>query len=83
MKYIHICRWLLWKQSILVNVWQNKAEDFTQTFAGDINDSFKLGLAVTRKSLKLYTDFYNSDVIIASPLGLRLVLGKETIKFSR
>ncbi len=55
---------------------QNKPEDFSQTFAGDINDSFKLGLAVTRKALKLYTDFYNSDIIIASPLGLRLVLGK-------
>ena len=39
--------------------------------------SFKLGIAVTKKTLKLYTDFYNSDIIIASPLGVRLVLGTE------
>ena len=43
--------------------------------AGNIDDGFKIGLAVTKKSLKLYTDFYSSDVIIASPLGLRMILG--------
>jgi hypothetical protein len=30
---------------------------------------------VTRMALKLYTDFYNSGIISASPVGLRLVLG--------
>jgi len=56
---------------------KNKSDDYYDTFAGDINDSYKLGLAVTKKNLKLYTDFYNSDIIIGSPLGLRLVLGAE------
>ena len=56
---------------------RDKPEDFYETFQGDINDSFKLGLAVTKKTLKLYTDFYSSDIIISSPLGLRLVTGTE------
>ena len=56
---------------------RDKPEDFYDTFQGDINDSFKLGMAVTKKTLKLYTDFYSSDIIITSPLGLRLVTGTE------
>lgn len=56
---------------------KDKSDDFYDTFSGDIGDSFKLGIAVTKKTLKLYSDFYSSDIIIASPLGLRLVLGVE------
>ncbi|EPQ29139.1 uncharacterized protein PFL1_03427 [Pseudozyma flocculosa PF-1] len=51
--------------------------DHVETFRGNIDDSFKLGLKVTRKSLKLYSPFYDSDVIVASPLGLRLIIEKE------
>jgi U3 small nucleolar RNA-associated protein 25 len=54
-----------------------KSDDFYDTFAGNIDDGFKIGLAVTKKTLKLYTDFYSSDIIIASPLGLRMVIGVE------
>ena len=55
----------------------NKPDDFYHTFSGNIDDGFKIGLAVTKKSLKLYTDFYSSDVIIASPLGLRMIIGSS------
>ncbi|CDY52636.1 BnaCnng23040D [Brassica napus] len=34
----------------------------------------------TRKSIRLYNDFITSDMIIASPLGLQLALGKEEDK---
>ena len=38
-------------------------------------ECFKVGVSVTRKSVKLYSSFYHSDLIVASPLGLRLVTG--------
>lgn len=54
-----------------------KPEDYKKIFAGNIEDSFRIGLAITKKSFKLYSDFYSSDIIIASPLGLRLILGAD------
>ncbi|XP_054263815.1 U3 small nucleolar RNA-associated protein 25 homolog [Macrosteles quadrilineatus] len=54
-----------------------KPEDYEKTFAGDTDDNFKIGISVTKKSLKLYADFYSADIIIASPLGLRVIVGAE------
>lgn len=54
-----------------------KPEDFEKTFSGNIDDAFRIGMAVTKSSLKLYENFYNSDIIIASPLGLRMIIGAE------
>lgn len=52
-------------------------EDHRVTFAGNIDDNFRLGIKATRKTLKLYSPFFESDVIVASPLGLRLLIEKE------
>lgn len=52
-----------------------KPEDYEQTFAGNSDDTFRLGVAFTRKAIKLYSDFYSSDILIVSPLGLRMVVG--------
>jgi len=52
-------------------------KDFKKTFAFNIDDDFKLGISLSRKQMKLYSPFYESDLIIASPLGLRRVMGGE------
>ncbi|ODN02353.1 Digestive organ expansion factor [Orchesella cincta] len=54
-----------------------KPEDYMITFNGNVEDNYKIGMAVTKKSVKLYTGFYSSDIIIASPLGLRMIIGAE------
>lgn len=54
-----------------------KPEDYEQIFQGNSNDDFKIGLTITKKSIKLYADFYSSDIIIASPLGLRSTIGAD------
>lgn len=54
-----------------------KPEDYEETFRGNTDDTFRIGLSVTKKTLKLYSDFYSSDIVIASVLGLRMVVGAE------
>ncbi|XP_045187130.2 U3 small nucleolar RNA-associated protein 25 homolog [Mercenaria mercenaria] len=54
-----------------------KPEDFEATFAGSIDDHFRIGIGVAKKTLKLYTKFYSADIILASPLGLRTLIGSE------
>lgn len=51
-----------------------KPADFREMFKGNSNDFFSIGLKFTRKSLKLYSSFYTSDVLIASPIGLSMIL---------
>ncbi|PXF50126.1 Digestive organ expansion factor-like [Gracilariopsis chorda] len=55
-----------------------KPDDYRRTFRGNIDDDFKLGISFTKKSMKLYSDFYSSDVIVASPLGLRRLLAEKS-----
>merc|ERR1712156_1204039 len=54
--------------------------DFYRLFAGNSDDCFKFGLACSKNSLKLFTDFYSSDIIIASPLGIRQIIQTESEK---
>lgn len=40
------------------------------------DDCFRLGVALSNKSLKLYAPFDKADILICSPLGLRMVIGE-------
>ena len=50
----------------------SKPEDYKKLFEGNSDDCFRLGVRVSRKSAKLFASFYKADMIIASPLGLKL-----------
>ena len=56
----------------------SKPEDFKDKFEGNDDDLFRIGIKFTRKSLKLFVEFYNADVILASPLGLKRVFESST-----
>ena len=51
--------------------------DYRRTFAGNIDDDFRLGIALRRHDVKLYADFYDSDILVASPVSLRRHIGGE------
>ncbi|KAL2923705.1 Digestive organ expansion factor-like protein, partial [Bienertia sinuspersici] len=59
----------------------SKPSDFQALFGANNNDHFMVGIKFTRKSVRLYSDFYSSDMIVASPLGLITKIGEaETNK---
>lgn len=47
------------------------SKEHSRIFRGNVDDDFKLGISLSKKAIKLFADFYESDFIIASPLGLR------------
>jgi U3 small nucleolar RNA-associated protein 25 len=69
----------------------SKKKKFREEYGSEeeaFNDYFKLGIAIhhnkkkgsfatNKMSIKLYEQFYKSDILIASPLGLRTITGQE------
>ncbi|XP_065152566.1 U3 small nucleolar RNA-associated protein 25 homolog [Paramisgurnus dabryanus] len=54
-----------------------RPDDYHAVFSGNVDDHFRIGVSVMKRSMRLYSPFYSSDIIIASPLGLRTVLGAD------
>ena len=54
-----------------------KSEDWNWRFKGNGDDHFRIGIKITRKSVLLFSEFSSSDVIVASPLGLRSLLDDD------
>ncbi|KAL7410812.1 hypothetical protein BDY24DRAFT_343646 [Mrakia frigida] len=52
-------------------------EDHVDMFKGNVDDNFRVGVKVTRKAVKLFGGFYGSDIVVGSPLGLRMSIEKE------
>ena len=52
-----------------------KPDDFKNMFEGNIDDGFRIGISLSKNAMKLYSQFYSSDIIIATPLGLRTLIG--------
>ncbi|KAF1314399.1 Digestive organ expansion factor, partial [Globisporangium splendens] len=46
---------------------------------GNNDDCFQIGLSLSRKALRFYSEYHHADIILASPLGLRQQLGDEVV----
>lgn len=55
---------------------RKKPQDYDETFKGNTDDDFKIGVRISSKIVHLYSNFYSSDLIIASPLGLERIAGQ-------
>ncbi|GBE62263.1 U3 small nucleolar RNA-associated 25 isoform X1 [Babesia ovata] len=54
-----------------------KSLDYIETFSGNQDDAFKMGLRYQGGMLHLYTPFYTSDIIVTSPLGIKIMMQEE------
>ncbi|KAB5582183.1 hypothetical protein PHYPO_G00184240 [Pangasianodon hypophthalmus] len=55
----------------------NRPDDYHAVFSGNVDDHFRIGVSILKRSMRLYSPFYSSDIIIASPLGLRTLIGVD------
>lgn len=48
-------------------------QDHLERFGGNADDHFRFGIQLHRKYARLFAPFYTSDIIVASPIGLRFI----------
>jgi U3 small nucleolar RNA-associated protein 25 len=54
-----------------------KPAEHRALFHGNLDDHFRLGIKLTRGAARLYADFYQSDILVCSPLGLATKLAEK------
>ncbi|VUZ41089.1 unnamed protein product [Hymenolepis diminuta] len=54
-----------------------KPPDYEEWFSCNTDDRFRIGIAVAKKSIKLYAAFAESDIVISSPLGLETLMAEK------
>ena len=60
----------------------DKPRDFEEVFGGNNDDCFRMGIKFSKKVIGLYSNFYASDLIVGSPLGLRMAASsKDDLNF--
>ncbi|CAB63357.1 Digestive organ expansion factor homolog [Caenorhabditis elegans] len=52
-------------------------DDHKELLLGNNDDAFRIGLAISKKVLKLYEKFEKADILVCSPLGLRMILNGD------
>jgi U3 small nucleolar RNA-associated protein 25 len=55
-------------------------DDYRELFAGNSDNKFITSIKLTRKTMKFFSSFYTSDILLASPLGLRGILENDDSK---
>ena len=51
--------------------------DYNAIFYGNTNDNFYICIKISQRLIRLFADPYDSDIIIASPIGLRSMIDKK------
>uniref|UniRef100_A0A915NW40 Digestive organ expansion factor homolog n=1 Tax=Meloidogyne floridensis TaxID=298350 RepID=A0A915NW40_9BILA len=60
-----------------INEKRQVSDDFKELMSGNVDDCFRLGIGLAKKCLKLYTNFDESDILLCSPLGIKMIIGEN------
>eukprot|EP00762_Andalucia_godoyi_P003503 ANDGO_04274.mRNA.1 U3 small nucleolar RNA-associated protein 25 len=52
---------------------KSKPADFKHIFRGNTDDCFRVGISFSKKHVKMFSHPFSSDIVIASPLGLKML----------
>ncbi|KAG8624787.1 hypothetical protein KVT40_007854 [Elsinoe batatas] len=59
---------------------EHMPSDYRDIFEGNADNDFRIGIKFTRKTIKFFSAFYQSDILLCSPLGLRRIIASPEPK---
>ncbi|KAL0236028.1 hypothetical protein GEMRC1_002610 [Eukaryota sp. GEM-RC1] len=63
------------------DVIESRSSDWNNVFYGNIDDCFVLPISIGKKQVRLFSSFKHADIIVASPMGLEMIMKKEKSNF--